>query len=98
MRSGIRVILVLLAALGPVAASLADSCTVDPTWIGGFWDGADGDEVVLAASWLDGLANPDATGPHASGLRLLGPLEIADSIPLESASRPQPSIRAPPAT
>jgi hypothetical protein len=97
MRFGINVILLLLAAFVPLAGSLASASMVDPTWIGGLWDGDDGDEAVLAAAELEGVPVPGRSALEAHRLPVLGPLQPAEPGPVESASGPRPSIRAPPA-
>ena len=71
--------LVLLLALVVLAAPAAAAASVpDPTWIGGFYDGADGDELValvwdqspaIDAPPLDGPAPRPAARAAAGGSR-----------------------------
>jgi hypothetical protein len=84
-------IVVLLAALGaPLVAAVN---VPDPTWVAGLYDGADGDEAVIA------LDNAPAV---SSGCPLVEPPRAAvlDGRPLVLVSRTAPPVtpssRAPP--
>jgi hypothetical protein len=56
MRRSVALVLALLAA---TVVAMAHATPVDPTWIGGFYDNADGDDAVLAArSFVGELGAP----------------------------------------
>ena len=76
--------------------ALAGARPPDPGWIGGFYDAADGNDVVLAVTGIDPvppLARVVDVEPHA--IRL-GPV----ALPTRQAERPfaltAPAVRAPP--
>ena len=88
------VALALMIALSTLGA-LAYASPPDPGWIGGFYDAADGDDVVLAVTGLDqapALARLDVA-PYAVHLG-------AVTLPSRSAERAlvvaAPAVRAPP--
>ena len=89
------VALALMIALSTLGA-LAYASPPDPGWIGGFYDAADGDDVVLAVIGLDqapALAKLVDIAPHAVHLGPVTP-------PPRSAERAfvlaAPAGRAPP--
>ena len=63
--------LAILLALVP----LANASPPDPLWLGGVYDGADYDDVVLAAGALESLAaeDPSAVDPAA----VIVPIQVA---------------------
>ena len=84
--------LLVLTALGP----LASASPPDPWWIGGFYDAADYDDVVVAVTGMDQappLAPVVAAEPHAIRLGAVAP-------PARQAVRvfalTAPAVRAPP--
>ena len=46
-RTGVAIVLIITEL---VLASLAYASPPDPTWVGGFWDGGDFDDVVIAVT------------------------------------------------
>ena len=85
-------LVLVLSTLG----ALANASPPDPGWIGGFYDAADGDDVVLAVTGMDPpppLAPVVDVEPHAIPL---GPV----AHPTRQAERPfavaAPAVRAPP--
>lgn len=59
-----RLIAVVLAITASIAPVVAASMVPDPTWIGGFYDGADGDELATL-NWDRAAAVPVAAEPPA---------------------------------
>jgi hypothetical protein len=92
-RLSVTVLLVLvLSMLGP----LASASPPDPGWIGGFYDAADYDDVVLAVTGMDPappLAPVVNVEPNAIRLGSV-------ALPTRPAERPfaltAPAVRAPP--
>ena len=85
-------LMLVLSALG----ALANASPPDPGWIGGFYDAADGDDVVMAVTGLDqapSVAPFPAVEPDAIRLG-------AVVLPARQAERPfaldAPAVRAPP--
>jgi len=90
-RAGFVTVFVALVVLAPVIAA-AD--VPDPTWIGGFYDGADGDELG-ALVWDQSLALPfDIVTLALPSPAPAWPLH-QDSPPARQRSLPRPP-RAPP--
>ena len=93
-RCSVTAVLVLvLSALGP----LASASPPDPGWIGGFYDAADYDDVILAVTGMDPappLGPVIAVEPHAIPIG-------AVAFPARQAERAlalaAPAVRAPPA-
>jgi hypothetical protein len=90
-------LLPLLFALFALTA-LAQASPPDPTWIAGFYDDADYDDVVVAVTGM--TATPDAAPPVVSrpcqivlGPVLLSVPEVISRSPLRTFS-----VRAPPIT
>ena len=50
MRSIRPVVVVILTATALLLTTLAFASPPDPTWVGGFWDAGDFDDVVIAAT------------------------------------------------
>ena len=66
-----RLLLLVLALIAVAAPAASAALVPDPTWIGGFYDGADGDEILLLV-W-DGApaavgSPPALCGPAATTL------------------------------
>jgi hypothetical protein len=85
-------LVLVLSALGP----LASASPPDPGWIGGFYDAADYDDVVLAVTGIDQappLAPVVTIEPHAIRLGCV-------ALPAQQAERvfalAAPPVRAPP--
>ena len=93
LRLPVTALLVLvLAALGP----LAGASPPDPSWIGGFYDAADGDDAVLAVMAMESappLTPVVAVEPHTIGLGRVGPFTGQNECPFALAA---PTVRAPP--
>jgi hypothetical protein len=91
-RRALTTLLVLvLATLGP----LASASPPDPSWIGGFYDAADGDDAILAVTGMDSPPLAPAVGVESHAIRLG---RVAP--PLARAKRVfalvAPAVRAPP--
>jgi hypothetical protein len=86
----------LLALLAPVilAPVVAASMVPDPDWIGGWFDGADGDEIsALVFDRTVAIAVPVLTPPAPAGS---APLALEPVIIARVATPPPHSSRAPP--
>ena len=89
-----------LLLLGAVAAlaPLAYATPPDPTWIGGFWDDADHDDViVLITSGVGAIGphlTPDASAVHA----VVTALPPRDEVLTQSRAGSSSPPRAPPAS
>ena len=85
-------LLLVLTALGP----LASASPPDPWWIGGFYDAADYDEVVVAVTGMDQappLAPVVAAEPHAIRLGAVAP---PARLAVRVFALTAPAVRAPP--
>ena len=84
--------LLVLTALGP----LASASPPDPWWIGGFYDAADYDDVVVAVTGMDQappLAPVVAAEPHAIRLGAVAP---PARLAVRVFALTAPAVRAPP--
>lgn len=86
---------VLTVALVVVLRPLAQASPVDPTWIAGFYDGADFDDVVHLVVTSSGI---DATrlAIDRPAPRLPDAIASADSGPIAPVPGSSPLTRAPP--
>ena len=85
-------LVVALSTLGP----LAHARPPDPTWIGGFYDAADGDDAILAVTAMESappLIPVVDVEPHAIGLGRVGPFTGQTECSFALAA---PAVRAPP--
>jgi hypothetical protein len=82
--------LLLTLLIGPIASA---TIVPDPTWIGGLYDGGDGDEVAILWEHTPGIV-PVVTVPLVPASRLY----TGEPAPLAFVSRPLPRFtsRAPP--
>jgi len=88
------VLVLVLLALGP----LASASPPDPGWIGGFYDAADYDDVVLAVTGMDPappLAPVVTVEPHA--IRI-GSVALPARRAERSFALAAPAVRAPPSS
>jgi len=91
--------LAVAALLGLVLSTLgalAHASPPDPGWIGGFYDAADGDDVILAVTGMDqapGLEPPLDVEPHALPL---GTVVLRARQPERAFALAAPAVRAPP--
>jgi hypothetical protein len=84
-------VVLVLATLGP----LASASPPDPSWIGGFYDAADGDDAILAVTGMDSPPLTPVVDVEARTITL-GPVASA-AIPAERArALAAPAVRAPP--
>jgi hypothetical protein len=95
MQSRHAVALLVILALG-LASALAHASPPDPTWIGGVYDGGDGDDAVLVLTSAD-LANDGAAVEPAARFDLV----LGGAVPRAATARglaPAPALRdrAPP--
>lgn len=93
MRRWFRFALLVPVVFAPV---LAASIIPDPDWIGGFFDGADGDEIAaLVFDRSEAIAVPQLVPPAPVG----GVLVASAPAPVARAATPRPHpSRAPPVT
>jgi len=94
MRWKLAVVVVLVAVVAlPV---LAHASAPDPSWIAGFWDNADYDDVVLAVAGMTAVSHhtPDVPKPLLGVVSAIVPtVGIARSAPdFPSLTRSPPSI------
>ncbi len=84
-------LVLVLATLGP----LASASPPDPGWIGGFYDGADGDDAILAVTGMDSppLTPVVDVESHAVSLGHVAPMATQAERPFALAA---PAVRAPP--
>ena len=84
-------VLLALAALTPLALA----SPVDPTWVAGFWDDGDHDDVILLVCATTAALHAPPTAPDSSHV-LVGTLSTADpgAPPLRAAA--PVAARAPP--
>jgi hypothetical protein len=87
-----------VAALLSVLPALAQASPPDQTWIGGLYDHADYDEVVLFVTSLVGAT--EATMPRESGPdpSVIAALSQIDEMLFRRLARSADAIRAPPVT
>jgi hypothetical protein len=93
LRRALLLVLALVAAAAPAAAA----CSIpDPTWIGGVYDGADGDEIV-ALIWdqTPATSSPTPISPRLVAAPLdpvvmCAPPLVARSSSFESRAPPLP--------
>ena len=91
-RLAVAALLGLLSTLG----ALANASPPDPGWIGGFYDAADDDDVILAVTGMDqasGLEPPLDVEPHAIHL---GTVVLPPRQPEHAFALSAPAVRAPP--
>ena len=91
-----RLLVVALAALLPFEATLAQLDPPDQTWIGGFYDDADYDDVVLlvaATASPPPTAFPQCPDPHWD---LVWRIAAADEPPPPFVAPPRQLSRGPP--
>jgi len=77
-------LVLVLSTLGP----LASASPPDPGWIGGFYDGADGDDVVLAVTGMD--------SPPLTPVVALGHVALPARPATRACALAAPAVRAPP--
>ena len=93
-----RSLTLLVVAAMMLLAVLAHASPPDPNWIGGFWDNADYDDVVLLVTSGLGAADSHSTDA-ARPVVLISPLaatpdenQLAARPRLSSATRAPPSV------
>src|SRR5262245_25731002 len=87
-----RALLVVVAFVA--LAPLADANPPDPTWLAGFWDNSDHDDVVILASSAVSVAKAQAHSTLALFSVGLSPLRVSTDGVLRLAPLP-PTARAP---
>ena len=87
----VALVLALTAFVAPMVAAVV---VPDPTWIGGLYDGADGDEAVLLV-WDHSAAVVPAGFPLVTLFATVAGAVPARAV-FRSLPRPSPSSRAPP--
>ena len=92
LRLPVTALLVLvLSTLGP----LASASPPDPGWIGGFYDAADGDDVVLAVAGMDSPLETPVVGVESHAIRL-GRVALTVGQAERAFALAAPTVRAPP--
>ena len=84
-------LVLVLSTLGP----LASASPPDPGWIGGFYDAADGDDVILAVTGMDSPPLTPIVGVESHAVRL-GPVAPAAAPAERAVALAAPAVRAPP--
>lgn len=84
-------LVLVLATLGP----LASASPPDPGWIGGFYDAADGDDVILAVTGMDSPTLTPVVDVQAHAISL-GPVALAAAPAERTLALAAPGVRAPP--
>ena len=87
----------LVLAVLPVIGALAYASPPDQTWLVGFWDAGDYDDVVIAITGMDGMGprTMPVTGPGAAIVGAALTWVRAVRVP---SALPVPFSRAPPTT
>src|SRR5881397_1625042 len=87
----------LLFAAVVVLPALAHASAPDPSWVAGFWDDADYDDVILVATAMTAVPHrsPDVVMKPSPSVVGVTPSRLGVVRP---ASLPSPSTRAPPTT
>ncbi len=84
-------LVLVLATLAP----LASASPPDPSWIGGFYDAADGDDVILAVTGMDSPPLTPVVGLEAHAVRL-GDVAPTPATAERALALAAPTVRAPP--
>ena len=84
-------VLLALATLSPLALA----SPVDPTWVAGFWDDGDHDDVVLLVCATAAALRALPTAPDSPRV-LVGTLSAADPAAPPLRAAPPVATRAPP--
>jgi len=90
-RSLTALLVLVLATLGP----LASASPPDPSWIGGFYDAADGDDAILAVTGMDSPPPMPVVAVESHAVRLghVAPMAARTERTIALAA---PAVRAPP--
>ena len=92
LRISLTALLVLiLATLGPPASASPP----DPSWIGGFYDAADGDDAILAVTGMDSPPLTPIVGVESHAVRL-GRVAPVAARAERACTLAVPAVRAPP--
>jgi len=84
-------LVLVLSTLGP----LASASPPDPGWIGGFYDGADGDDIVLAVTGMDSPPLTPVVAVEAHPVPL-GHVALPARPATRACALAAPAVRAPP--
>ena len=94
-----RLRLIAILLLVPIVIGLvplAYAAVTDPTWIPGFWDGDDDDDVILTAASGVGTLGPGMPRPDPLPVVADAPCSPAPAVTVASVY--QTLVRAPPAS
>jgi hypothetical protein len=91
-RAWVIVMLCVMGALTP----LAHASPADPTWIGGFYDDADYDDVILIVTGGVTAVEAVAVGPVGPVVVCLGSIDSSRPRTVPAHPLESPSPRAPP--
>jgi len=92
-----RSLALLVVTAMMLLAVLAHASPPDPNWIGGFWDNADYDDVVLLVTSGVGVTDTYPTHETLSVVIVSDFLSVSDKTPLSARSLGSSYTRAPPA-
>ena len=84
----------LLLALAPMAMASPP----DPSWLGGLWDNADFDDVVLLVTGTAGVVEQDVVGPARTTVVVVSRVVPSAVAPLRISPFAAVPSRAPPAS
>jgi len=85
----------LLVLVLSTLAPLASASPPDPSWIGGFYDAADGDDVILAVTGMDSPPLTPVVVVEAHSIPL-GHVALLARPAARTVALAAPAVRAPP--
>ncbi|HXL46822.1 MAG TPA: hypothetical protein VN977_09485 [Candidatus Binatia bacterium] len=91
-----RPVAALLVLVLSTLGALANASPPDPGWIGGFYDAADGDDVVLAVIGLDQAPPLAPLLDVEPGAIHVGPVALPTRPAERALAHTAPAVRAPP--
>jgi hypothetical protein len=96
MRLRWPVLAALLVSVVAALAPLAYATPPDPTWLAGFWDDDDHDDVICLITSDIGAIEPHLAPDGSPGPVVVGSLSTADDRPAPFRAGSSPPTRAPP--
>ena len=92
-------LVVVLIGLLFVLSPMAFASPPDPSWLGGFWDDADFDDVILHLTWCcPALSSGQPSFDATAGATVIGLVLDRHEDPLPGSSSFSHDTRAPPAS
>jgi hypothetical protein len=98
MKRRLPVLVVLLLLAVTALVPLAYATPPDPTWIGGFWDDADHDDVIVLITSGVGAIEPHLTPDGSAVHAVVTALPSRDEVLTHSRAGSSSPPRAPPAS